>query len=307
MKRRNLRTLVTIIIALLFLISAVIDNRIPGLHLFDPAARTKGAVSLSASGEGAAEVHFLDAGQSDCILILTEESAVLIDAGTSDQSGVITDYLEEQGVETIDLLIATHPHADHIGAMADVLQEFEVKEFLMPDIPDEFQPTTRGWEKLLTAVDEEGCTVAAAAPGRQYPLGGGCVLTVLGPAGEYEDDYNNWSVVTRLVCGNTSFLFMGGAEKEAENDIMSTGAELDSDVLKVGHHGSSTSCGEDFVEAVSPEYAVILCGAGNDYGHPHPETTDLLGRMGVQIYRTDLDGTVVMKTDGETITVSAEK
>ena len=307
MKRRNLRTLVTIIIALFILISAVIDNRIPGLHLFDPATRTKGDVSLSASGEGAAEVHFLDTGQSDCILILTEESTVLIDAGTSDQSGVITDYLDAQGVETIDLLIATHPHADHIGAMTDVLQDFEVKEFLMPDIPDEFQPTTRLWEKLLTAVDEEGCAVTTAAPGREYSLGGGCVLTVLGPVGDYGDDYNNWSVVTRLVCGETSFLFMGDAEKDAENDIMSTGAELDSDVLKVGHHGSSTSSGKDFVAAVSPDDAVILCGAGNDYGHPHPETTELLEGMGVQIYRTDLDGTVVMKTDGGTIAVSTEK
>ncbi|HPR40538.1 MAG TPA: ComEC/Rec2 family competence protein [Oscillospiraceae bacterium] len=307
MKRRNLRTLVTIIIALFILISAVIDNRIPGLHLFDPATRTKGDVSLSASGEGAAEVHFLDTGQSDCILILTEEDTVLIDAGTSDKSGVITDYLEEQGVETIDLLIATHPHADHIGAMADVLQDFEVKEFLMPDIPDEFQPTTRAWEKLLTAVDEEGCVVTVAEPGQEYSLGGGCVLTVLGPVGEYGDDYNDWSVVTRLICGETSFLFMGDAEKDAETDIMSTGAELDSDVLKVGHHGSSSSSGKDFVEAVSPDDAVILCGAGNDYGHPHAETTDLLESMGVQIYRTDLDGTIVMKTDGETITVSTEK
>lgn len=301
MKKRNLRTLVTIAIAIFILISAVIDNRIPGLHLFDPVSGTKGPAE-----EGSAEVHFLDTDQSDCILILTEESAVLIDAGTSDQSAVITDYLEAQGVETIDLLIATHPHADHIGAMADILREFEVKEFLMPDIPDEFQPTTRGWEKLLSAVDEEGCAVTLAAPGRQYPLGG-CMLTVLGPAGEYENDYNNWSVVTRFVCGNASFLFMGDAEKAAENDIMSTGVELDSDVLKAGHHGSSTSSGEDFVEAVSPEYAVILCGAGNDYGHPHPETTDLLERMGIQIFRTDLDGTVVMETDGGTITVSTEK
>jgi hypothetical protein len=104
--------------------------------------------------------------------------------------------------------------------------------------------------KLLTAVDEEGCAVTTAAPGREYPLGGGCVLTVLSPVGDYGDAYNNWSVVTRLVCGETSFLFMGDAEKDAENDIMSTGVELDSDVLKVGHHGSSTSSGKDFVAAV---------------------------------------------------------
>lgn len=307
MKKRGSRTLVTIIIAIIFLISAVIDNRFPGLHLFDPTARTKNAITLSSEEEGAAEVHFLDTGQSDCILILTESSAVLIDAGTSDKSGIITDYLGEQGVETIDLLIATHPHADHIGAMADVVKGFEVREFLMPDIPDESQPTTRVWEKLLNAVDEEGCAVTAAAPGQEYSLGAGCVLTVLGPVEDYGDDYNDWSVVTRLVCGNTSFLFMGDAEKEAEDDIMSTGAELDSDVLKVGHHGSSSSSGEAFLEAVSPDYAVILCGAGNDYGHPHKETTDLFDQMNVKTYRTDLDGMVVMETDGETITVFTEK
>jgi beta-lactamase superfamily II metal-dependent hydrolase len=126
MKKRNLRTLVTIAIAIFILISAVIDNRIPGLHLFGPVSETKGSAE-----EGSAEVHFLDTGQSDCILILTEESAVLIDAGASDQSAVIADYLEAQGVETIDLLIATHPHADHIGAMADVLQEDDPETFIL--------------------------------------------------------------------------------------------------------------------------------------------------------------------------------
>lgn len=302
MKKRTLRTVVTVVIVLASLIAAALDGRLPGLRLFEPARRTNGP-----TGEGAAEVHFLDTGQSDCTLILTGEKTVLIDAGTSDRGGSIVEYLEDQGVRTVDLLIATHPHADHIGSMADVLRNFEVKEFLMPDIPDEYQPTTRGWEKLLIAADEEGCAVTPADPGQEYLLGGGCVLTVLGPVKDYGDDYNNWSVVTRLVCGDVSFLFTGDAEKKAENDILSTGAALDSDVLKVGHHGSATSSGEDFMAAVSPEYAAVLCGAGNDYGHPHRDTTDLLARMGAEIYRTDLDGAIVMKTDGKTVTVSTEK
>ncbi|HNW04629.1 MAG TPA: ComEC/Rec2 family competence protein [Oscillospiraceae bacterium] len=301
MKKRTLRTVVVILFILASLIFAALDGRLPGIRLFGPAQQTAGP-----AGEGNAEVHFLDTGQSDCTLILTGEKAVLIDAGTSDRGDSIVEYLKERGVHTIDLIIATHPHADHIGGMADVFRNFEVKEFLMPDIPDEYQPTTRGWEKLLIAADEEGCAVTLADPGQEYPLGAGCVLTVLGPAGDYGDDYNNWSVVTRLVCGGVSFLFTGDAEKKAEDDMLSTGAELDSDVLKVGHHGSSTSSGEDFMEVVSPEYAAILCGAGNDYGHPHQETTDLLERMGVEVYRTDLDGAIVMRTDGKTITVSTE-
>lgn len=261
------------------------------------------APSLPASG--AVRVHFLDTGQSDCILITTPEKNVLIDAGDRGMGAEIVSYITAQGVEKLDLVIATHPHADHIGSMAYVINKLEVTELLLPELTEDMTPTTQIYESLLDAAEAGGCAVTAARPGLKYALADGAALTVLGPAGVY-DDLNNWSVVTRLTVGGRAFLFMGDAEKAAEADMIATGAELDCDVLKAGHHGSDTSSGDALLDASTPEYAVICVGAGNDYGHPLQSVLDRYAQRGIKVYRTDLDGAVVAETDGGQITFTTE-
>ena len=149
-------------------------------------------------------------------------------------------------------------------------------------------------------------SIAQPETGAVYDLGDGASLTILAPVDQY-DDLNNWSIVCRLDYGETSFLFTGDAEKAVERDLLEVGADLDADLLKVGHHGSSTSTGKTFLEAVSPQYGLISCGMGNRYGHPNEETLDTLEEAGVEVYRTDISGSIVALSDGETITITTQQ
>lgn len=254
-----------------------------------------------------AEICFIDTGQSDCVLIKAPEKTVLIDAGERDCAGIIGDFLSREGVSRIDLFVATHPHSDHIGSGAYVVETFDVQELLIPDIPEESYPTSSTYEKLLLAADEQGTVLTPASPGIEYDLGGGMVLKVLGPVSDYGTDYNNWSVVTKLVAGEISFLFTGDIEAEAEADLIASGAELSCTVLKAPHHGGSTSSSAPFLDAADPSCAVILCGANNDYGHPHKEVREAYAARGYEVYRTDQNGSIVFRTDGKNITVETEK
>lgn len=256
--------------------------------------------------EKMAAVHMIDVGQGDSILIQTKEKAVLIDAGERDQGQTVCDYLKSAGVNKLDLVIATHPHSDHIGGLADVLTQIRTEEILMPELSDEMVPTTSSFQRLLTAVEKEDVRAVAAEPGLVYDLGGGVSLTVLAPVKDY-DNLNNYSVVCRLDCGQTSFLFTGDAEKQVEQDLLDAGANLQADVLKAGHHGSSTSSGDAFLDAVRPKIAAISCGQNNDYGHPHKEVMTSFSQRGITVCRTDLQGTVIFSTDGTDIVVHTEK
>jgi len=263
------------------------------------------ASGTAPDASGTVRVHFLDTGQSDCILITTPGKNVLIDAGNPDLGYRIVSYMKKQGVEKLDLAIATHPHSDHIGSMAYILNNFGADELLMPRLNESVTPVSTYYDDMLDAAARIGCLVTEAQPGLKYELCDGAYLYVLGPVGEYED-LNDWSVVTKLVVGEKSFLFMGDAEAAAEADILSSGADVSCDVLKVGHHGGSSSSGDALLEAAAPEYAVILVGAGNDYGHPADSTLERLERHGAAIYRTDLDGTVVASTDGHKLTITTD-
>ena len=255
--------------------------------------------------EGLLEVTFLDVGQGDSILLRTREQNILIDAGEVEYGQTVVDDLADYGVEELDLVIATHMHSDHMGGMAAVVEALPVDTFVMTALPDSMVPTTRVYENLLTALEESPETaVEAAEPGAVYDLGGGVTLTILGPLTDY-DDLNLTSVVCRVTPGARSFLFTGDMEREAEQDLLEAGADLDADVLKVGHHGASTSSTEDFLAAVSPAASVIEVGTGNSYGHPTGQTLERLQSYG-PIYRTDLDGAVVVATDGVSLTVTTE-
>ncbi|MGI5838950.1 MAG: stalk domain-containing protein [bacterium] len=241
-------------------------------------------------------VHFLAVGQADCILIKMGEKAMLIDAGNNADADLILDYLHGQGITTLDYAVFTHPHEDHIGAADSVVNALGINNILMPKVSH----TSKTYEDLLAAIAAKGLSITAPAPGQEYSLGDASFIILAPNAASYEE-LNNYSVVLKLTYGSTSFLFTGDAEDIAEQEILAKKFNVKADVLKIGHHGSISSTTQSFLEAVSPEYAVISVGAGNVYGHPHTETLAKLAAAGVRIFRTDECGTVIAKSDGANI------
>ncbi len=261
---------------------------------------------VSAATGGSLQVHILDVGQADSILIKGPEKNVLIDAGEQKNAEEIYSYLSEQGAQQLDILIASHPHADHIGGMTHIVQQAQVGRIIMSELKDSVVPTTRVYTNLLTAIADKGLKITKAKPGSEYDLGGGAVLTILGPTAFY-DDLNNSSVVCRLDYGATSFLFSGDIEKQAEADILASGANLKVDVFCAPHHGSSSSTTQPYLDAAAPQMATISLGLDNSYGHPHKEVLERLGAREIPIYRTDLNGAIVITSDGSTLTVATQK
>jgi beta-lactamase superfamily II metal-dependent hydrolase len=256
--------------------------------------------------EGELEVHFIDVGNADCILVRQGEHNMLIDSGDVGAYNDIVDYLNRHNVKKFDLVIATHPHADHIGEMADIIQNFPIDRFVMSYMPTGKEPTTNVYLSMLEALDERNVPVDEAQPGKTYTLGT-ARLQILAPISESSDP-NAMSVVTRLTFGDRAFLFTGDAEEEVEREILTRGFDVKADVLKAGHHGSKTSSSDPFVRAVAPSYAVITCGEGNSYQHPHDEALERLEDVGATCYRADLCGDIVFTVNEDgAITVETQK
>ena len=273
------------------------------------------AVDSFISKDADLEIHFIDVGQGDCSLIMWEGASVLIDCGEKEYADDVLDYLDEKGVDRLDYVIATHPHSDHMGGMSEIISDVEIGRVIAPKITAELTPTTKTYENFLKALQEKALKLTAAKVGTVYELSGTTAASVdkqapkfeiLAPVADYSD-LNNYSVTVKLTYGSTSYLFTGDIEKKAEKDILDSGADVSADVLKVAHHGSSSSTSEDFFEAVSPQICVIQCGAGNDYGHPHAETLEAINGFGAEFYRTDLCGTVIVYSDGSQIFVKTVK
>lgn len=254
--------------------------------------------------DGELQVHFLDVGNADSALVRCGTHQMLIDGGEPSSGKKVVDYLRGQGVDRLDYVIATHPDADHIGGLPDVLKAFPVNRVLMRYMDDDNTPTSYSYERLLTTMLDRDIPVTDTAPGQQYMLGDATV-DILGPQGDFSDS-NNMSIVCRISYGNRRFLMMGDAEKESENALLSSGCDLRADVLKVGHHGSRSSTSAAFLATVAPSHAVISCGENNRYGHPHPETLTLLQQRHTYIWRTDRQGAIVMTTNGDKLTVTTE-
>lgn len=255
---------------------------------------------------GEAAVHYIDVGQGDCQLIVTEDCTVLIDAGEEKYVGTILGYLQRQGITRLDYVIGTHPHSDHIGGLSGVLQEMEVGELLMPELPQEMIPITSCYENLLDVIEEKQINARFAVQGDVITLGEGTYLQVLAPLHDDYEDLNNYSVVTRLIHGENTFLFTGDAERASENDILNNGCYIDSRVMKIAHHGSTSSSTLAFLATVSPEYAVISVGRDNAYGHPMPEVIQRLERIGAEIITTMEYGNIVFISDGKNLEIKTE-
>lgn len=248
-------------------------------------------------------VHYLDAGQGDCTLIETVDGKfALIDASTQDSSSKIISYLQSRGAKKLEFVIFTHPHEDHIGCGDEVLQNFEVGVVYM----NQEEETTASYEKLIREIKnskkKHGTKVEMPENGDVFKLGD-ISFTVVSDGSKYYDNTNNTSICVKMELGESEFLFTGDAEKAVEQDILKSGADIDSDVFKCGHHGSSTSNSEDFLDAVSPKICVASCGIDNDYGHPHVEVVESLLERDIILKRTDTDGDVLIAFNNETMVI----
>lgn len=246
-------------------------------------------------------VHFIDVGQGDSILIDLQDIEVLIDGG--DRTPGVVPYLKNYVDGALEVMIATHPHADHIGGLIDVLAVFEVKQIWH----NGDTATSKTYSDFISAVNAENAQIFQATRGNTIEADG-LILKVLHPV-DLNDTTNNNSIVLYLTYGEIDFLFTGDAEKEAEEAMLARSdmPVPDVEVLKVGHHGSRTASSQNFLAVTTPEVAVYMAGTGNSYGHPHQETLDSLAKIGAKIYGTDVNGTIVINTDGETFTTKTQK
>ena len=246
-------------------------------------------------------LHFIDVGQGDCTLVESKGHYALIDAGEYTERQKVISYLTKEGVRNLDYIFSTHPHSDHCGGISDVIRYFDTAVLISPDA----ETDSSSWEYVLDAADERGVEYETPEVSDTYKLGA-ATITVLSPATDaVYSDLNNYSIVTMIEYGDTSFLLTGDAEAMVERELLRKGFDLSADVLHCGHHGSSSSTCEDFLKAVNPAAAVISCGKNNDYGHPHKEVKNLLNKYDIPLWRTDLNGNITATSDGEKIYIAS--
>lgn len=255
---------------------------------------------------GDVAVHFIDVEQGDCALIIAGETSILIDGGEVSESGSVIKYLNSLDIDRLDIIVASHPHSDHIGSLSSVLDEFGADKLIMPKVADDMEPITSSYMNMIESAEKCNAKIEYAKVGKTQSFSDGSALEIIAPVKDYED-YNNYSIVCKFVYKNTAFLFTGDIEKLAEKDIVESGADLSADVIKIAHHGSKTSSLKIFIQAVAPKYAAISVGAPNDYGHPHDETLKILKLLDIKVYRTDRHGSIVMFSDGNNIEIVKEK
>ena len=251
-------------------------------------------------------VHFIDVGKADSIYINCGNNNILIDAGEKTTYNVVKEYLNKNNVKSLDLVVATHPHSDHIGGLPEIIKDFHIKHFMMPKINDNLIPTSKCYERLLLALKNRNLTPEIPLVGDSIEIGD-LNFKVLAPKKDNNyDNLNDFSVVLKMTYKDNSFLFTGDAQSVSEQDIANTGLDISSDVLKVGHHGSKTSTSDTFLNRVNPEYAVISV-ADDNYKLPKKLILDRLKKKNIKIFRTDLDGTIILASDGKKINAFKEK
>lgn len=247
--------------------------------------------------EGTLEVHYIDVGQGDATLIKCGSHAMLIDGGNNNKGTTVQLYLKKQGVESLDYVIGTHPDADHIGGLDVIVYKYNCDTVIMPD----YEKDTKTYQELVDVIHDKNMKITYPVVGEQYALGE-AKFTIIAPnSNSYGGNANDYSVAILLEYGKNRFLFTGDAEEASEAEMLTNGIDISADVYKVAHHGSRSASTQEFLNAVHPKYAVISCGEGNSYGHPHAEVLNRLRSMGVEVFRTDEQGSIIASSDGENI------
>ena len=297
MKKKTLSALISAVV--------VIVAALLGIPIYEEATTPEPTVSTvaPANGESFLMVHTIDVGQADCIFIECDGQTLLIDGGNRDDGQLVVSYLQQQGVEKIDTVVCTHAHEDHVGGLPAVLAVFPVGKVYSPTKTY----SSKIFDSFLRYVDQQKLEVTLPVPGDTFAVGG-ATATILGPVQSYADP-NNTSIVLRLDHGENSFLFTGDMEIDAETDMMNHWNDdslFQVDVLKMGHHGSSTSTGYRLLNATEATYALIPVGKNNDYGHPHRETLEKIRQASLIAMRTDELGTILARSDGKELSFTWE-
>lgn len=291
-KKRLSKTLVTIVI--LLIVAVVTANQAGESNRNDNGNRPNGQSPSSEvqKPQGELKLTMIDCGQADSFLLEQDGKTCLVDCGTRSTGKDVVKYLKNKGITRIDYLFGTHPHEDHMGGMYDVITNFEIGKVILPEIKDG-EVTTNWYLKLMKELKAGEYTLEYSQVGEIYHLGE-ANIRIIGPIWENSNgDLNNYSIVLKVSFGQMNVVMTGDAEKEVEKAIIDSGIDLDAEILKVGHHGSDTSTSDEFLDAISPDYALISAKVGNKYNHPVKETMDKLKKREIPVYRTDENGTVV--------------
>lgn len=251
-------------------------------------------------------VHVIDVGQGDCTLVQSGKFNILIDAGENGYGTTVVEYLRSLKINHLDWIIATHPHSDHMGGIDTVIDEIDCDNIMMVYIPDEYSISSKFYLSVLESIEENDVTVTYADEGDIYKFGE-LTMEVLHPTfGEYRSDINDMSICLKFSCGDFGLITCGDITYEIEEELLDELHDLDADVFILNHHGSALSNSEEFITAISPDYAIISCGADNTYGHPHKSVIKLLSKLGISYFRTDRSGTVVISFVDDSIEIETE-
>lgn len=279
---------------------SILDNTLPGAEDISIAIDPSEQLENGPLEDSYLAVHYINVEQGDAALVICDGHSMLIDGGKRNKSDLIYSYLKDNDITDLDYIVCTHPDADHVGGLSGALNYAAVGRVFCPVTEYE----SEYFVDFLKYVGQQGKSITVPYPGDVYSLGSASV-TILGPVKNYSDT-NNMSIVMRIVYGNTSFLFTGDIKEEAEKDILATGREVGSDVIKIAHHGSQYSNSESWLKKVNPEYAVISVG-NNAYEHPTDDVLTNLKKNGVKTFRTDLQGHIIAVSDGNEISFSVQK
>ena len=293
-KKSVLLTILAVILCLIF--SPFIDENTT------PDTPKQNETNEPFISEGELKVHYIDVGQADSILVTLNDYSMLIDAGNNGDGDIVVEYLKKNNISKLNYLIGTHPHEDHIGGLDDVIYNFDLETVLMPKA----QTNTQTFESVLDSLLAKKQSVTTPNVGDTYPFDS-AEFTIVSVENENTGNLNESSIVIRLVYGEQSFIFCGDSEIPNEKKMLSSGLTIESDVIKVGHHGSDTSSSDEFIKAVNPEIAVICVGTDNKYEHPCQSTLDTLKKYDITVYRTDTNGTIIITSDGISNSVTCER
>lgn len=247
------------------------------------------------------KIHYIDVGQGDSVFIeLPNQQTMLIDAGEASKGKIVASYISSKGYSRIDYLIGTHPHTDHIGGLAYIINNFDIGNIYMPKAIS----NSKTYESLLNTISAKGLKITTARAGVNIINNNNLKVDIIAPNRDSYNDLNNYSAVIKLTYGNNKFLFMGDAETQSENEIIT---DVSADIIKIGHHGSDTSSGQSFVNKVKAKYVVIMVGNNNRYNHPYQTIIDRWNNIGAKVYRTDLNGNIIATSDGKSLEISVAR
>lgn len=297
---------IIVTIAILLIAAVVTANQVGESEPSNTGTQPNGQTSSSEvqNPQGELRLTMIDCGQADSFLLEQNGETCLVDCGTRSTGKDVVQYLKNQGITKIDYLFGTHPHDDHMGGMYDVITNFEIGKVIIPKVKDG-TVTTNWYLKLMKELKQNSYNIEYVSLGTIYQLGQ-ATINVIGPINEPDENKNNYSTVLKVSFGEMDIIMTGDAEKKVEQDIIESGINLDAEILKVGHHGSDTSTSEAFLDAISPDYALISTEVGNKYDHPIKVTMDNLKSRNIEVYRTDENGTVVAHITTEDVSFDCQ-